>query len=34
MVDGVIETGVVTFAGSPKALAGKVMGDLKMAARN
>lgn len=34
MVDGVIETGVVTFAGSPKALAGKVISDLKMAARN
>lgn len=34
MVDGVIETGVVTFAGSPKALAGKVMGDLKMATKH
>ncbi len=33
MVDGVIETGVVSFAGSPKALAGKVLGDLKVAAK-
>ena len=31
MVDGVVETGVVTFAGSPKALAEKVLGDLKSA---
>jgi two-component system chemotaxis response regulator CheB/chemosensory pili system protein ChpB (putative protein-glutamate methylesterase) len=31
MVDGVIETGVVTFAGSPKALAEKVLGDFKVA---
>jgi two-component system chemotaxis response regulator CheB/chemosensory pili system protein ChpB (putative protein-glutamate methylesterase) len=29
MVDGVIETGVVSFTGSPKALAGKLIGELK-----
>ena len=33
MVDGVIDTGVVSFTGSPKALAEKVMGDLKPAAK-
>lgn len=33
MVDGVIETGVVSFTGTPKALAEKVMGDLKPAAK-
>lgn len=31
MVDGVIETGVVKFSGSPKALAEKVLGDVKAA---
>ncbi|MEZ5462577.1 chemotaxis protein CheB [Dokdonella sp.] len=29
MVDGVIETGVVSFTGSPKALAGKLLGEFK-----
>lgn len=29
MVDGVIDTGVVSFVGSPKALAGKLLGELK-----
>lgn len=33
MVDGVIDTGVVSFTGSPKALAEKVMGDMKSAAK-
>ncbi len=34
MVDGVIETGVVSFVGSPKALAGKLLGDLNVAAKS
>ncbi len=34
MVDGVIETGVVSFVGSPKALAGKLLGELNVAAKS
>ena len=34
MVDGVIETGVVSFVGSPKALAGKLLGELNTAANS
>ena len=34
MVDGVIETGVVAFTGSPKALAERVLGDLKATGKN
>ena len=34
MVDGVIETGVVSFVGSPKALAGKLLGELNLTAKS
>ncbi len=34
MVDGVIETGVVSFVGSPKALAGKLLGELNVAVKS
>lgn len=34
MVDGVIETGVVSFVGSPKALAGKLLGELNVNAKS
>ncbi len=33
MVDGVIDTGVVSFVGSPKALAGKLLGELSATAK-
>ncbi|MEO7935300.1 MAG: chemotaxis protein CheB [Dokdonella sp.] len=33
MVDGVIETGVVSFVGSPKALAGKLLSELSASAK-
>ncbi|MFZ1222660.1 MAG: chemotaxis protein CheB [Dokdonella sp.] len=34
MVDGVVETGVVSFVGSPKALAGKLLGELNVTAKS
>lgn len=34
MVDGVVDTGVVSFVGSPKALAGKLLGELNVTAKS